>query len=143
MLAITSDAVAEHQAERLGAGAARNSVKYETGILNAACTAAFERKILAMRFAFSNLPDDVDAVREGFFRNSDFAALVVELPREIAELVRFLRMTGWRRGEATGLMWEQIDWDDSEHPGLHDEPVPGPNAGVRLSRAQTKGKDAR
>ncbi len=143
VLDITAARVAEFQEARLNAGAARNTVKYETGILNAAFTAAFEKKILAMRFLFANLPDDEDAVREGFFGASDFSALVVELPRDLADLVRFLRLTGWRRGEASGLLWAQVDWDDADYPGTHDEPVPGPNAGVRLSKARTKGSDAR
>lgn len=140
---LTAERVAAYQAHRLNEQAARNSVKYETGVLNAAFTAAFEKKILAMRFMFANLPDDEHAVRAGFFAPSDFAALVTGLPRDIAELVTFLRLTGWRRGEGTGLLWTQVEWDDAECPGAHDEPLPGPNAGVRLSKAQTKGKDAR
>lgn len=143
VLDITAARVAEFQEARLNAGAARNTVKYETGVLNAAFTAAFKNKILAMRYLFENLPDDEDAVREGFFGASDFSALVVELPQDVADLVRFLRLTGWRRGEASGLLWAQVEWDDAEYPGTHDEPVPGPNAGVRLSKARTKGSDAR
>lgn len=52
-------------------------------------------------------------------------------------------MTGWRRGEGVGLLWVQVDWDDVEYPGQHEEPVPGPNACVRIGEAQTKGGDAR
>jgi integrase len=141
--AITAARVAEYQESRLSAGAARNSVKYETGVLNAAMTAAYKKQILETRFLFTNLPDDKHAVREGFFSESDFAALVVELPAHIADLVRYLRITGWRRGDGTGLMWAQVDWDDAEFPGSHAEPTPGPNAGITLSRARTKGEDAR
>ena len=81
--------------------------------------------------------------RSGFFEPGDFAALVVELPSDIAALVRFLCLTGWRRGEGVGLMWAQVDWDDAEYPGTHDEPTPGPNACIRIGESQTKGGDAR
>jgi integrase len=57
--------------------------------------------------------------------------------------VTFLRLTGWRRGEATGLLWAQIDWDDPKYPGKHHDPRPGSNASIRIGERQTKGSDDR
>jgi integrase len=52
-------------------------------------------------------------------------------------------MAGWRRGEAIGLLWAQVDWYDDQYPGEHEEPLPGPAACIRIGEAQTKGGDAR
>lgn len=65
------------------------------------------------------------------------------LPSDVAALIRFLRLTGWRRGEGTGLLWAQVDWDDAEYPGLHEHPFPGPNASIRIGESDTKGGDDR
>ena len=61
-------------------------------------------------------------MRTGFFGPGEFAALLLAPPAEVANLVRFLYMTGWRRGEPAGLTWAQIDWNDDQFPGEHSEP---------------------
>lgn len=81
--------------------------------------------------------------RSGFFDPGDFAALVLELPSDVAALVTFLYLTGWRRGEGVGLLWAQVDWDDSSCAEEEREPVAGSNACVRIGETQTKGADAR
>ncbi|MGH7669432.1 MAG: tyrosine-type recombinase/integrase, partial [Gemmatimonadaceae bacterium] len=81
--------------------------------------------------------------REGFFESGDFAALLLELPADVAGLVRFLRFTGWRRGEGTGLLWSQVDFDDPDFQVEDREPAPGLNACVRIGGSQTKARDAR
>lgn len=138
---ITRSAVSEYQEARLLAGAARNTVRYETGVLNTAFGVAAENDLLPSKPIFPRLAEGEK--RSGFFGAADFAALVVELPADVAAVVRFARMTGWRRGEITGLLWPQIEWDDASYPGPHAEPVPGPNACIRIGEAQTKGGDSR
>lgn len=140
-LAITKARVADYQSERLRAGAARNSVRYEVAILSAAFGVAVANEILAAKPAFKLVA--AGDKRAGFFEAGDFAALVVELPPAIGDLVRFLRLTGWRRGEGIGLMWAHVDWDDAEYVVEGREPVAGPNACIRIGEAQTKGGDAR
>lgn len=68
---------------------------------------------------------------------------MLALPPDIAAIARFGRMTGWRRGEITGLQWSQVEWDDEHYPGEHDERVPGRNACIRIEKSQTKCHDAR
>jgi integrase len=138
---ITKASVSEYQDTRLRKGAARNTVRYEVAVLSAAFGVAVEHDLLATKPIFRR-PAEGEK-RSGFFESADFTALVVELPADIASLVVFLRMTGWRRGEGVGLMWSQIDWDDPCYPGEHAEPVPGARACIRISESQTKGNDAR
>jgi integrase len=140
-LTITKSRVADYQHARLGAGAARNTVRYEVAILAAAFGVAVASDVLATKPVFKQLA--AGDKRTGFFEAGDFAALILELPGDVADLVRFLRMTGWRRGEGTGLLWAQVDWDDADHAEDRREPIPGPNACIRISETQTKGGDAR
>jgi integrase len=156
---ITKQAVAEYQKLRLAVGsgpaaavageakrrrrkaAARNSVRYEVAILSAAFSVAVENDLLATMPKFKKVA--AGAARAGFFEVGEFAALVVELPQDIADLVRFLRLTGWRRGEGIGLQWAQVDWDDDGYLEEEREPVAGERACIRIGAAQTKGGAAR
>jgi integrase len=123
---ITKPLVAEYFEFRLAKGAARGTVSYEIRILSAAFGVAVDDELLAVRPVF-RLPVLRNA-RSGFFENGEFAALLLELPAQIRPLVRFLRMTGWRKSEALGLTWDQVDWEGQV---------------MRLHATQTKGGDAR
>jgi len=138
---ITKSAVAAYQDTRLAAGAARSSVCYEVAILSAAFNVAVRQDLLAVKPVFKQLK--AGEPREGFFDSAGFALVVLNLPNELAALVKFLRFTGWRRGEGSGLLWAQIDWDDPQYPGQHEEPRPGVNASIRIAAEQTKGREAR
>jgi len=123
---ITPHLVNRYIEQRIAEGAARSTTTYEVRILGAALSVAVEECLLAVRPTFK-LPK-VDNARSGFFEEGDFAALVLELPPDIQPLVRFLRLTGWRRSEALGLTWEQVDLDGSV---------------IRLGATDTKGGYAR
>jgi integrase len=138
---ITRSRVSAYQEARLKTDAARNTVRYETGVLSAAFGVAAANDLLPAKPVFPQLGEGEK--RKGFFEAADFAALVIALPSDVADVVRFARMTGWRRGEVTGLLWAQIDWNDDDFPGIHDEPVPGPEASIRVYEEDTKGGDAR
>ncbi len=140
-LTITKALVSDYQDARLSAKAARNTVRYEVSVLSAAFGVAVEHDLLAAKPVFRQLAEGDK--RTGFFEPGDLAAVVLGLSADVADLVRFLSMTGWRRGEGAELLWAQVDWDDAEYPGPHAEPIPGPNACVRIAEAQTKGGDAR
>ena len=61
--------------------------------------------------------------RAGFFEAEQFESLCRHLPEFLQPLVRFMYLTGWRRGEVIGLEWRQVDFDageDQAGPG-HDE----------------------
>src|SRR4029077_7151128 len=53
----------------------------------------------------------VQNARSGFFEEGAFAALLLELPRDVRELVEYLRATGWRRDEGRLLTWAAVDME--------------------------------
>lgn len=80
--------VSDYQHKRLAEGAARNTIRYEVGVLSAAFGVAVGLDKLTVKPAFKQI--DGGAVRTGFFEPGEFAALVLALPPELADLVRFL-----------------------------------------------------
>jgi integrase len=48
-------------------------------------------------------------VRRGFFEWSDMEQVVPFLPDYLQDLARFAFLSGWRRGDITGLTWEMVD----------------------------------
>ena len=51
----------------------------------------------------------VQNARSGFFEEGEFAALLLELPADVQDLVQFLRAAGWRRDEGRLLTWAAVD----------------------------------
>lgn len=125
-LDITKPRVGAYLEQRVSQGAARATACYEVRILGAALGVAAETGLIAVRPVFK-LPVIRNA-RSGFFEEGDFAALLLELPAHVRPVVRFLRLTGWRKSEATGLSWDQVDWEGQV---------------IRLRADQTKGGEAR
>jgi integrase len=54
---------------------------------------------------------EVRNVRNGFFSEPEFLALVSHLPPDVRPVVEFLWFTGWRKTEVLTLQWRQIDWN--------------------------------
>ncbi len=74
--------------QRLAAGRSRSCVNYELAAVRRAFRLAIEKGLLAT-MPVIKLPKVQDA-RSGFFEDSPFAALVLELPPDVAALVKFL-----------------------------------------------------
>ena len=51
----------------------------------------------------------VSNARRGFFEEAELQAVLAELPADVAALVQFLALTGWRLSEAKALRWTQVD----------------------------------
>lgn len=137
---ITAVRCDEYAEQRLAAGVSRATANYELAALRRAFRLGIEKGLLAT-MPVIKLPR-VRNARSGFFEDGDFAALLLELPADVAALVKFLRLTGWRRGEALGLTWDAVDWNDQAPDGA-DVPEPGPAASIRLAQSDTKGGKAR
>jgi integrase len=125
-LYLTKQRLGEYLEHRLRVGASRATVRYEIAVLNAAFSVAVEEELLVMRPMFK-LPTVCNA-RSGFFEDGDFAALLLELPNYLRPVIRFARMTGWRKSEVLSLTWSQVDWDGEI---------------IRVNAGQTKSGDAR
>lgn len=56
-----------------------------------------------------------DNVRSGFFEAEQFRSVIAHLPSELAAVVRFAYLTGWRiDSEVLPLQWRQVDIDGGE-----------------------------
>jgi len=55
-----------------------------------------------------------ERARQGFLEDGQLAAILEHLRAELRAPIRFLRMTGWREGEALGLEWARVDWAGQE-----------------------------
>jgi integrase len=123
---ITATRLDTYAQTRAAEGAARATVNYELAAMRRAFRLGIEKGLLAVMPCIKL--SKVDNARSGFFSDGDFAALVLNLPADIASVIRFLRLTGWRRSEALGLTWDQVDRDASI---------------IRLAATDTKGRTAR
>jgi len=97
----------DYAAARLAAGAARQTVNNELSALRRGFRLAIDKGLLVVMPKFT-LPKVANA-RSGFFEEGEFAALFLELPADVRDLVQFLRATGWRRDEGRLLTWAAVD----------------------------------
>ncbi len=110
-LAITSDRITAYERERLDSGAARATVNQEL----AALRRAFNLAVTARRLPLSAKPSistpDPHNARTGFFEESDFRAVLGELPPSLRSPIQFGYWTGWRiQDEVLALTWAQVDF---------------------------------
>ena len=49
--------------------------------------------------------------RQGFFEADQFAKVLEHLPADHADFVMFAYVTGWRKGEISGLTWAEVDFE--------------------------------
>jgi integrase len=123
---ITSARLDAYSEKRMKDGAARATINYELAVLRRAFRLAIEKGLLVTMPVIKLA--HVRNARSGFFEEGDFAALLLELPAVLQPVIRFLRLTGWRRSEALTLTWEQVNWEAEV---------------IRLAAASTKGGEAR
>jgi len=51
----------------------------------------------------------IDNVREGFFEDSDYQALIKELPEYFIGIAEFAYWTGWREAQIRSLTWKMVN----------------------------------
>ncbi len=106
---ITTPRLDAYAEQRLAKGRARATVNYELAVLRRGFRLAIEKGLLATMPSIK-LPR-VRNARSGFFEPGNIKKLLVAMPGYLRPLVRFLYLTGWRRGEALGLLWSDVDRD--------------------------------
>lgn len=110
-VAITSDRITAYERERLDAGAARSSVNTELAALRRAFNLAIKAKRLPLSAKPSISTPDPHNARTGFFEESDFRAVLAELPEPLRPPMEFAYHTGWRiQDEVLALTWAQVDF---------------------------------
>ncbi len=124
---ITSARIQRYAVARQDEGAAPATIQYELAIAKRAFSIALRAGQLAQRPIFPVI--HVSNARTGFFEESDFAALQVELPDYLRSVIAFAYYTGWRiPSEILRLTWRQVDFE----AGI-----------VRLETGTTKNREGR
>lgn len=95
---------------QLAAGRSPSTINGKLSLLSRALKLAKRRGDLAELPEIERLP--VRNIRTGFLRPEEFRRLwgaLEVLDVDVADLVRWLYLTGWRCGEARRLTWEEVD----------------------------------
>jgi integrase len=127
LIGIRSDDAVSYAAARQKAGASNALINRELQILKRILSLAVRHGKLPSRPHIAMLRED--NVRTGFFDDAQVAAVCKHLEPEIADVVRFAFITGWRiTSEVLTLEWRQVDFVAGE---------------VRLDAGSTKNREGR
>jgi integrase len=125
-LDITADRATAYIRHRQEEGAANSTIMRDIACLKRMFSLAVQAGRLPSKPYIPTV--DVQNVREGFFTPDELARIVEQIREPLKPVVRFLALTGWRKSEALGLQWAQVDFDAGE---------------VRLTAARSKNKSGR
>lgn len=107
---ITTARVLGYMDARREAGAAAATANYEVAVLKRAFNLAKAAGLVHhVDVAWPTLT--VTNRRVGFFEARELELVLAHLDADVADLVRFLAFTGWRKSEAQGITWDQVDVD--------------------------------
>jgi len=107
-VAVTAEQVDAYIGERLALGYANGSVNRGLEVLGRAFRLAIRRRHLTTMPDIRSLDESAN-VRRGFFEREQFEAVVLHLPNDLQDFVRFAYQTGWRKGEIAALLWANVD----------------------------------
>jgi integrase len=106
---MTTARIRGYIATRLDEGRSNATINREIAALRRACNLAHEGGQLHKAPTFPTLAER--NTRRGFFKWSDMEQVVQFLPDYLQDLARFAFLSGWRRGDITGLTWAMVDRD--------------------------------
>jgi integrase len=113
MPTITPADVRRYVARRQRDGVRNATINRELSVLKRAFALAIAAGCLTSRPHIPLLREN--NVRRGFFEADEFRAVRDRLPPDLADLVAFLWITGWRwRSEAARLRWSDVAFDPGE-----------------------------
>ena len=124
--ACTGLVISHYMVVRQRAGRKPSTINREISALRFAFRLGYENDLVPRMPVIRNLPDL--AVRNEFFTRPEIDTLLPFLPEHLRDVVLFGFLTGWRKGEITGLRWVNVSRAE---------------AVIRLEPAQNKGRAVR
>jgi len=106
---ITADRIGRYIRDRQEAKAAAGTIQNELAALKRMFTLGVRAGTVIQRPYIPHL--EIRNTRSGFFEEFQYRAVLAHLPEHLQPLISFLYLTGWRRGEALGLQWRQVDFE--------------------------------
>ncbi len=107
--AITTADIRKFVARRQEAGASNGEINRELTVLRRAFNLGIQSEKLMHKPYISLLKEN--NVRTGFFEPEQFSSLHKHLPDYLKPFAHFSYITGWRRGEISGLELRQVDFE--------------------------------
>ena len=124
--ACTSLAITNYMAAMQRAGRKAETINREIAVLRTALRLGYRHDLVSRVPAIKLLPQL--AVRNEFFSRDEINALMPRMPEYLRDVVLFGFLTGWRKGEITGLRWSNVNRAE---------------AVIRLNPEQNKSRDVR
>lgn len=124
--ACTGVAISHYMADMQASGRTAATINREMSILKVALKLGYQHDLIARVPPVKSLPEL--GFRDEFFTRTEIDSLLTCLPDYLRDVVLFGFLTGWRRGEITGLRWSNVDRS---------------GALIRLQPAQNKSRSSR
>ncbi len=123
---ITTDTAREFAKKRLAKGAANDTINGSLALLRRMFSIAHEEGKIQVKPKIRLLKHGTP--RKGFLARADFDKVLSHFPKTLKPIITFLYYCGVRLGEATQIVWEQVNLDE---------------ALIRLEGEQTKNSEPR
>jgi integrase len=107
---LTAEQVDRYIEQRQAEGAAPASINRAMQLLGQAYKLAIKQRRLTSAPYIRHL-SEAGNVRQGFFSEAEFRAVVDNLPDYLKDFARFAYCTGMRKGEIASLRWEDAEGD--------------------------------
>jgi len=104
---LTVKMVNKYREQRLEDGKAPATINRETSLLTEAFRLAKSRDEIVRVPVFGKLKEH--NVRQGFFEQFEFDAVVAHLPGYLQDFARFAHLCAWRKGQIRKLTWLDVD----------------------------------
>ena len=108
-LDITTDRINAYVRAQQEEGYANGTIRKDLAALKRAFNLGVQADRLSHRPHVPSIR--VDDIRKGFLTMADVEAVCREIGTDLAPVVRFAALTGWRKSEVTSLRWSQVDFD--------------------------------
>jgi integrase len=106
---ITTDSLTTYIRDRQDEGYAAGTIRKDMAAIKRSFRLAIRAGHLAVMPYIPNVR--VQDAREGFFTMAEVDAVAREIGEDLAPVVRFAALTGWRKREVLGLTWPFVDFD--------------------------------